>query len=66
MGNQGRKPPWALDAVEVRKIPQELKKAKMESMMNGTYEPDPLEEVFVDDPRALKEQEPSFRRSNNR
>jgi len=66
MGNQGRQVPWVRDVTELRKIPAELKKAKMESMMNGTYEPDPLEEVFVDDPRALKEQEPSFRRSNNR
>ena len=38
----------------------------MESMMNGTCEPDPLEDVFLDDPAAVKEQEPSFRRSTNR
>ena len=66
MGNQGRKPPWALFAAEVRNIREDLKKSKMESMMNGTCEPDPLEDVFLDDPAAAKEPEPSFRRSTNR
>ena len=46
-------------AVHVRNIFKEIKK-------NAVVVTDPLEDVFVDDPRALKEQEPSFRRSTHR
>jgi len=46
-------------AVHVRNIFKDIRK-------NAVVVTDPLEDVFVDDPRALKEQEPSFRRSSHR
>lgn len=50
---------WALHATELKDLPRQLQKRK-------NIEVDPLEEVFLDDPRAEKEQEPIFRRSSNR
>jgi len=50
---------WALHASELKDLPQQLQARK-------NVEVDPLEEVFLDDPRAEKEQEPMFRRSSNR
>jgi len=38
----------------------------LENLKNNPIEIDPLENVFLDDPAAAKEQEPSFRRSTNR
>jgi hypothetical protein len=50
---------WALHAAELKDLPKQLQARK-------NVEVDPLEEVFLDDPRAGKEQEPIFRRSSNR
>ena len=66
MTQRGRQPSWVLDAAELRKIPKELQQKKIKSIRDDNYEPDPLEQVFVDDPRAEKEQEPLHRRSTNR
>ena len=47
------------NSTSIREIYVEMKK-------NPITEIDPLEQVFLDDPRAIFEQEPSFRRSTNR
>lgn len=58
-GRQGKNHSWVFHQLELSKITRELQSRK-------NVEVDPSEEVFEDDPRALKEQEPMYRRSTNR